>query len=108
MSTQTDEPDYVLLNAPAPAAQPASPEVDPESSPYAADAQDDPKRPWYSGFCGSGPLCRDGRRTNKAGEVIRHCVYVAQNGANAPRRFMYCACACHRDPARGGQALAHD
>lgn len=63
-------------------------------------------KPYYSGFCGAGPSCNDEKHRNKAGEVVRHCPYELRNGINAPRPILYCACACHRDPARAGQAAA--
>ncbi|WP_460866543.1 hypothetical protein [Nocardioides pakistanensis] len=54
-------------------------------------------KPWYSGFCGPGPECRDGRQTNKVGESIRHCLGEAINGDKAVRRVVPCACACHQE-----------
>lgn len=58
-----------------------------------------PKKPWFSGHCGSSldHGCADGRTTSKAGERIYHCRYVAENGFKAAIRFLYCACACHDD-----------
>lgn len=78
--------------------------------PQVADTDDTPpskpQRPWHSGFCGPGPECADGRVTNKAGEPVRHCRYEAINGEKATRPVIYCACTCHTDPQRAGQATA--
>lgn len=68
-------------------------------------------RDWYSGYCSTtkpGLPCPDGREINKAGEVIRRCLYVGENGAKVTPRHLYCACECHRDPERAGQAIDRD
>lgn len=67
-----------------------------------------PARPWFSGWCGPNgqTRCNDEHRHNKAGEVVRLCRYLCENGEKAARRFVYCACACHADPERAGQAVA--
>lgn len=62
-----------------------------------------PTKDWYSGWCNGGapigktpgPGCRDGRQTNKVGEPIINCRYIAINGEKAATPVMHCACACH-------------
>ena len=57
------------------------------------------KKPWHSGWCGPGP-CRDGST-----DGLKHCGYVAENGALAPTRFLYCSCACHAEHRQEGDPL---
>lgn len=75
-----------------------------------------PAKDWYSGWCNGGaPVvgtgCTDGVRTNKVGEPIRSCRYIAENGEKVPLRNLYCACACHDgervadDPAYKGDVV---
>lgn len=97
--------DYTVVKA---ADEPTSPQTPAQA---AADAAHEPaegrpvvRRAWHSGYCGPGP-CRDGQATNKAGEPIRFCRYVAVNGEKAEHKTSYCACDCHTDPERAGQAL---
>lgn len=65
------------------------------------------RRPYFSGFCGTGP-CRDEQYRNKAGELVRHCPYEAHNGEKVIPRVLCCSCTCHNDPDRAGQALANN
>jgi hypothetical protein len=74
------------------------------------DEDDEPKakasRPFFTGWCGPGPDCREEtRELNKSGEPVRRCRYACENGSKAPRPIVYCACSCHRDPERAGQAV---
>lgn len=73
-----------------------------------ATARRKPRHPWMSGWCSSGKkphVCGDGRTVTKAGEPVRRCLYVGENGAKVRPRLLYCACDCHTDPQRAGQAV---
>lgn len=110
----TPEFDYVLKpKDPAPVDVAAALQVSDQAAADAAaeEASTRKGRDWYSGWCSSGmpgAECRDGSTTNKAGEVIRRCRYVGVNGIKVVPREVYCACSCHRDPERAGQALERD
>lgn len=84
-----------------PATRPAPPK--PTPAPVApTSGKDKPKRPFTTGFCGSGPVCRDTRG---------NCHYAIGNGLDASVKVLYCACACHDgkrhpdDPAKTGTPL---
>lgn len=93
-------PGYVIVNDVEQASK-----TPPVEEPVADAA---PAKAWFSGYCGVGPDCNDEHHISKVGEVLRHCLYVAENGSKAARRYMYCACSCHTDPNRAGQAVARD
>lgn len=109
-SPAAEEPLYHLVSSSTTldAEEAATAAAEEEAARVAEDAK--PSKPWFSGYCGPGPapLCNDENHLDNVGQVIRHCLYVGENGAKAPKRFLYCACSCHKDPTRAGQAsLSH-
>lgn len=79
----------------APRTPAAAPVVETPAEPADVVVLARPKRDWYSGWCGAGDTCGDGRSKNKIGEPILRCLYVAENGSKATLPRLYCSCACH-------------